>query len=122
VKFYVPIAMQKNIIRREPITEVIEEGTDAFALVVTGTKAQELLDNETFKATVNELTAQITDQILSSPVNDPIMRQNLYMIYKALENLVRILKASASTKLLVQDQLLEESDEDVDLSNEINED
>jgi hypothetical protein len=50
------------------------------------------------------------------------MRQNLYMIYKALENLVRILKASASTKLLVQDQLLEESDEDVDLSNEINED
>lgn len=91
-------------------------------MVVTGTKAQELIDNPTFIATVNELTVQITEQILGSPINDPLMRQNLYMLYKALESIVKLLKASASIKELVQDQILEDLDEEVDLSTQNNED
>jgi hypothetical protein len=50
-----------------------------------------------------------------------MMRQNYYMLYKALENIVSLLKASASTKLLVQNQL-EEQDEEVDLTTDNNED
>lgn len=110
-----------SILRRDTITEQTEEGSDVFKLVITGTKAQELLENPTFVATVNELTTQISDAILNSPVNDPMMRQNYYMLYKALENIVSLLKASASTKLLVENQL-EEQDEEVDLTTDNNED
>lgn len=113
--------MGLHTIRRETITTEIEEGTDAFALVITGTKAQELLANETFIATVNELTSQISDAILNTPIGDPHTRQNLYMLYKALENIVTILKASASTKLLVETQL-KEIDEDADLTTDTHED
>lgn len=90
-------------------------------MVITGTKAQELLANPTFVATINELTSQISDSILNTPIGDPHTRQNLYMLYKALENIVSILKASASTKLLVEDQL-KEIDEEADLTNKPYED
>ena len=68
---------------------------DDHQLVVTGIHARELLANPTFVAVVNDLEKQITTATFKTPIVDFNTRQNLYMLWKALENLVSILEASA---------------------------
>lgn len=89
-------------------------------LIVTGTKAQELLNNETFTATVNELSAQITNAILNTNIPEREKRDDLYMLHKALENIIVILKASADIKIIANESLkdIDESDSDLEPINE----
>jgi hypothetical protein len=77
---------------------------DDFDLIVTGIKAQELLDNVTFQSTVNELSTQITNAILSTACPEVQKRQDLYMLHKALELLTTILKQSASAGAIINAQ------------------
>lgn len=77
------------------------ETVDDFGLVVTAIHAQELLDNPVFTGVVNDLGRQIKDTIVATEFDNFNGRQNLYMLFKALQNLEHILKASASLKELV---------------------
>lgn len=69
---------------------------DEHQIIVTGIHAKELLNHPTFAAVVNELETQIKDSILKTPIADHFVRERLYMLFKALENLINILSASAS--------------------------
>lgn len=77
---------------------------DDFNLIITGAKAQELLDNETFSSTVNELSTQITDAILNTGYPEVQKRQDLYMLHKALELLTTLLRSSAQAGEIIQAQ------------------
>lgn len=72
-------------------------------LIVTGFKAQELLENEVFQATVQELTAQIMAGILETNFDETEKRDNLYFLYKALQNIIKILTSSAALKPIIQE-------------------
>lgn len=91
---------------------------DDFGLIVTGVRTQELLDNETFQSTVNELSTQITTAIMSTAFPEVQKRQDLYMLHKALESLIAILKASASVGPIIQAQRPDEDDLEETLLNE----
>lgn len=81
-------------------------------LIVTGSKAQELLDNETFKATVWELNSQIVSGILGTNFPEQQKRDDLYMLYKAVQNIVNILEASAKIKPLLEEAEALKDDEE----------
>ena len=68
---------------------------DDHQLVVSGINARELLNNPTFAFVVNDLESQIKVQTFKTKFDDYQARQNLYMLWKALESLCNILEASA---------------------------
>lgn len=116
--------MGLHFIRRDTITDETEptQAEHDYNLIITGTKAQELLDNPTFSATVNELSTQIINGLLATATSEFQKRQDLYMLHKALETITTLLKASASIKPIVEAQHIGVDEEEADLTDQINED
>lgn len=82
--------------------------------MVTGTHAKELLETPVFTATINELSQQIQDETFNTAVNEIQKRQDLFMLHRALGTLVNLLKASASTVPLIQDNLVPDDTYDLE--------
>jgi len=85
-------------------------------LVELGIQAQYLLQNDTFVKSINTLSEQIANSILSSGLPDTQNRERLYMMHAALNEIVGLLKSRVATKDNIE-AMVNDDDEDAPIKD-----